>query len=142
LFSPYQARDTNEVRALVRPRVAQLECVWTGRRLRPEYAVDHVIPFSVWGNNDWWNLLPSDARVNGQKSDALPDRRLLKERREAIGGYWRIYFEQVPVRFGQQVERSLGLTVGHTGWERAMFAGFEETVERVAAIHGLERWRP
>ncbi|MDB4517018.1 methyltransferase domain-containing protein, partial [Crocinitomicaceae bacterium] len=48
------------------------ECVWSGRDLRRGFVVDHVLPFSLWRNNDLWNLLPAHPRVNGQKSDRLP----------------------------------------------------------------------
>lgn len=133
LYSPYQERDTGAVRRLLEQQAGELRCVWTERPLVKGYEVDHAIPFSVWGNNDWWNLLPSDPAVNNQKRDTLPARGLLLERREAIAGYWRLYFKHVPEAFGRQVERSLGLSVGHTGWERAVFAGFQEMVERVAA---------
>lgn len=142
LYSPYQERDTTEVRTLIGRQGQVSRCVWTDRPLDRGYQVDHVIPFSVWGNNDWWNLLPSHPKVNNEKRDGLPARGLLLERREAIAGYWRLYFQHVPEAFGRQVERSLGLSVGHTGWERAVFAGFQEMVERVGALHGLERWRP
>jgi len=45
-------------------------------------------------------------------------------------------------RFGRQVSRALGVSVGHTGWERTAFAGLQEAVERVATTRGLRRWEP
>lgn len=33
------------------------------------FAIDHVIPFALWHNNDIWNLLPAAPAVNTQKSD-------------------------------------------------------------------------
>ena len=47
-----------------------------------------MIPFSLWHCNDLWNLLPCDARVNGKKSDKLPERGLLLKRKDAIIYYW------------------------------------------------------
>jgi hypothetical protein len=45
-------------------------CVWSGRQLGARnFVVDHANPFSLWGNNDLWNLLPADRTVNGRKSD-------------------------------------------------------------------------
>jgi len=35
------------------------ECVWSGNSLGRRFDVDHVLPFSLWRNNDLWNLLPA-----------------------------------------------------------------------------------
>ena len=57
-------------------------CVWSMRSLDGRhFAVDHVIPFALWGNNDLWNLLPAHPAVNGEKSDRLPSGELLMSRR-------------------------------------------------------------
>lgn len=142
-YSPTHERDTREVRVLLEESATPLRCVWTNAQLQgARYEVDHVIPFSAWGNNDLWNLLPSASKVNQDKSDMLPSRALLLEAREAMAAYWRVYRERQPVRFGRQVERALGVAVGHSGWERLLFAGVQEMVERVATIHGLGRWEP
>ena len=64
-------------------------CVWSGRRLGARnFVVDHAIPFSLWGNNDLWNLLPADADINARKSDkltALPWNLTFGTRRRARG---------------------------------------------------------
>ena len=31
---------------------------WSDKGLKPDFAVDHIIAFSLWGNNDLWNLVP------------------------------------------------------------------------------------
>jgi hypothetical protein len=41
--------------------LSDLRCVWTGTVLR-RFEVDHLIPFSLWYNNDLWNLLPAARR--------------------------------------------------------------------------------
>ena len=41
------------------------ECPWTAKRLAPGgYAMDHIVPVSVYPTNELWNLVPSDARFN------------------------------------------------------------------------------
>ena len=50
-------------------------CPWTERRIaRPgDYAVDHLVPVSIYPINELWNLVPSDARFNTKvKRDRLP----------------------------------------------------------------------
>ncbi len=142
LATPGDERDTSEVRGFVGVTGAPLECVWTGQPLDSHFDVDHAIPYSVWGNNDLWNLLPCLPRVNRAKSDALPTRQLLMRRREAIVQYWRLYESQWGMRFTRQMRESLGSAVGQRGWERQGLAGLEEAVERLAVTRGLVRWEP
>ncbi len=75
------------MRRLLGVEGAPWECAWTGRTLDGRFEVDHASPYSVWGNNDRWNLLPCLARVNRAKSDALPTRQLLVRRRVALVRY-------------------------------------------------------
>ncbi|WP_418156223.1 HNH endonuclease domain-containing protein [Pseudomonas aeruginosa] len=53
-------------------RAGVTRCTWSGRPLNQRFAVDHAIPFSLWANNDLWNLLQVDQQVNANKSDKLP----------------------------------------------------------------------
>lgn len=40
-------------------------CPWSLKRLTPEhYALDHIVPLSVYPINELWNLVPSDPRTN------------------------------------------------------------------------------
>ncbi|WP_048145888.1 HNH endonuclease domain-containing protein [Methanoplanus limicola] len=57
-------------------------------------SVDHMIPFSVWKNNDLWNLLPALNSVNSKKSDKIPSPALIEKRSDAITGYWDILHEK------------------------------------------------
>ncbi len=138
-------RDTTLIRQAV-PSISRemgkpIQCVWTGRSLR-DFDVDHVLPFSVWRNNDLWNLLPADPSVNNKKRDSLPTHRLLIERESVILDYWRAYGQLWGNRFGTQVTRALGPSVGPPGWDAVAFAGLVESVERLAATRGLRRWEP
>ncbi len=41
------------------------ECPWTAKKLAPSgYAMDHIVPISVYPTNELWNLVPSDPRFN------------------------------------------------------------------------------
>jgi hypothetical protein len=46
------------------------------------------MPFSRWPNNDLWNLLPSDVKTNGQKSDRLPTEVKMKNAKDRITDWW------------------------------------------------------
>ncbi|RTE85866.1 MULTISPECIES: class I SAM-dependent methyltransferase [Gammaproteobacteria] len=79
----------------IRQRVAQLlsdtsvQCCWSGKDLaRVQYAIDHAFPFARWPNNDLWNLLPAQAKLNNEKSDKLPTRQRMKESQKYIVSWW------------------------------------------------------
>lgn len=63
-------------------------CVWSAKSLNNKYDIDHSMPFSRWPNNDLWNLLPTDCKINNQKSDRLPTEHKLLESKERIQHWW------------------------------------------------------
>lgn len=138
-------RDTREVRSWVPAIEAALgtpvSCAWTGQRLRA-FDIDHVVPFSVWRNNDLWNLLPASPATNNQKRDHLPSHRLLIARESDIRAYWRAYSTVWGKRFATQVSRALGPDTASTDWDSRAYAGLVEAVERLATSRGLPRWEP
>ena len=122
--------------------MVEKRCVWSDRPLRGGYAVDHVIPFALWHSNDLWNLLPCDARVNGSKSDKLPERDLLVRQKPQIIFYWEVLHRVWPLRF----EHELRLFTGHAdvakNWQNLTFARLAEAVEVTAVQRGCDRWSP
>ena len=83
-------------------------CVWSGKKLtHGRYDVDHVLPYSIWFNNDLWNLLPCDPKVNGKKSDKIPSPELILKQKELIISYWDIYEEKAKELFEYQIKSSL-----------------------------------
>ena len=117
-----------------------LRCVWTGRPIRA-FDVDHLIPFSLWFNNDLWNLLPAARSVNLAKKDKLVSRRTLLGSRELIIHYWRFLRSLNERRFELELGRTLvQAAVSRGDWEVAAFAGLSEAVETIALQRGVERW--
>ncbi len=46
-------------------------CPWTGKDLAARnYAIDHIIPVSVYPTNELWNLVPSDGYFNAHTKRA------------------------------------------------------------------------
>lgn len=89
-------------------RAQPLSCVWSGKPLtKKNLAVDHMIPFSIWGNNDLWNLLPSDSAVNGKKRDKIPRPEFVHERRDHIAEYWMMLRTRQADTFDQGMRLSL-----------------------------------
>ncbi len=138
---PQAARATAEAKAIY-AREASLRCVWSGRSLQKDrFDVDHVIPFAIWHNNDLWNLLPADPRVNNSKRDRIVTRETLHTCREAIVDYWRLLRREAAVRFDNELGRSLlGCPLPGQNWEKPAFAALGEAVESVARQRGVMRW--
>lgn len=138
---PGDERDTAEIRTLLL-NDTEIHCVWTGRDLGKNFHVDHLIPYTVWGNNDLWNLLPCSDKVNLQKSDSLPRHELIRDRADCIVDYWRHYRERFSARFDLQIGRALGCTPGCFNWEIAALSGLQETVQKLSTVRGLRLWSP
>ena len=116
-------------------------CTWSGKTLRREFVVDHAIAFSLWGNNDLWNLLQVDCKVNGLKSDKLPSAKLLVERKYAILEDWEVLRDAMPDVFDRQASHLLGFKTQVTGARtRELFSRFKEAIEVTALQRGVERW--
>jgi HNH endonuclease len=123
-------------------RMVEKRCVWSDKPLRAMYAVDHVIPFTLWHCNDLWNLLLCDARVNCNKSDHLPERGLIFERKDMIVFYWKKVQEWHKRRFEHELVNFMGSRLAHENWENPAFERLVEAVETTAIQRRADRWRP
>lgn len=101
-----EIRDTVSIRKILGNNK---ECVWSGEELKDKnYDVDHVLPFSVWFNNNLWNMLPADRDINqNKKRDKIPTRKLIEKRADIIIEYWKDYQQAMPLLFKSQLEVSL-----------------------------------
>lgn len=140
LTSPISERNVYDIRQFYLTEEYK-ECVWTGKKLKASFDVDHVIPFSLWRNNDLWNLLPCASSVNRKKSDMLPTRHLLMKRRDIIIYYWRLLRKLNSSRFDYEVTSTIGDT-SNTHWEKDMFNFVKEAVEITALQRNVQRWEP
>lgn len=115
------------------------ECVWSGRNIKDRYDVDHAIPFSLWKNNDLWNLFPSNSKVNGNKSDKLPTNDLIMKRKECIIYYWELIRNKYPARFEYEAEKFGGSRIlTNKNWQLKLFANFKEAIEITAIQRGVK----
>lgn len=143
LAQPEPERATARARAVYLAAHAG-HCVWSGRELSPRsLAVDHVIPFALWGNNDLWNLVPAHVAVNGEKSDKLPASTLLLDCLGPILHSRSLLHDTMPYAFDGQAQHLPGVkpTRGE-GWRGELFARLREAVEVTALQRGVERWMP
>jgi SAM-dependent methyltransferase/SOS-response transcriptional repressor LexA len=137
-----QNRETLSVRKYYE-QVAVSECVWSLRPIRERFDIDHVIPFSLWRNNDLWNLLPTLPDVNNKKRDQLPAQELIHDRRDIIISYW----EMLRNKFENQFDREAYSLCGENGyntqnWQATLFSRFSEAIEITACARSVPRWYP
>lgn len=141
IIRPELERDAVQAKAIYAGH-ADLACVWTGKPLtKTSVNIDHVIPFTLWHNNDLWNLLPSDAKINNQKRDKIVTRETLRASRDRVIHFWQLASQAAPLRFKSELGRTLLRdTSSNDNWEIPAFAALSEAVEMVALQRGVERW--
>jgi hypothetical protein len=50
-----------------------LQCIYSGEPIRPDYDLDHFLPWSFVTHDLIWNLTPAPGAINLAKSDAVPN---------------------------------------------------------------------
>jgi 2-polyprenyl-3-methyl-5-hydroxy-6-metoxy-1,4-benzoquinol methylase len=141
LSEPLEERDVYDIRGFYQ-KEKNKECVWTGQTLKMDFDIDHVIPFSLWRNNDLWNLLPCSSRINREKRDMLPSRNLIVKRKDSIITCWRLNKSFNKKRFFYEINRLLAEPMNNNSWEIALFDYLKESVEITALQRRVPRWEP
>jgi hypothetical protein len=106
-----------------------------------ELHIDHIIPFSVWRNNDLWNLLPAHRDINLKKRDRIPSQELLHRRKSLILRYWREIKSQFPDRFDSEIR--LSLTGNYEEYDELLNGAFGKLVDKVENLinqYGYLEW--
>lgn len=141
LAIPDPERNVNDARGYF-SKIGKRSCVWSGVPLgEGRFDIDHAIPFSLWRNNELWNLFPADPAINNSKSDKLPTYGLLNRRRDAIVDCWRGLNDFLGEQFSRGAQTLLGRdSFASHNWENRLFARFVEAFEITAAQRGAPRW--
>ena len=100
-----------------------------------------MLPFSVWKNNDLWNLLPADVKMNSQKSDKVPTPELIENRKEIIFDYWDLLKSQEEIRFQKEIEFSL-TGAKPNNWKEAAIKQIQNNCEYLIEARGHTPWSP
>lgn len=142
LQEPLPERETADARKIYLKQENK-ECVWSGKTLKNRFDVDHAIPFSLWMNNELWNLFPISPLVNNRKRDKLPTSFLVKKRKDCIIEYWKLMRFEMASRFDYEMRRFTGTDIIEPlNWEKKLFNHFVESIEYTAIQRGIERWEP
>lgn len=116
-------------------------CVWTGEKLN-KYDIDHIIPFSVWKNNDLWNLLPSSSTINRKyKKDKIPSPYLIEKQKDIILDYWNIIYQEQSVRFRKEIQTALLGNHAFSTWKENGIRQLKESCNYLIENRGFEEWK-
>jgi hypothetical protein len=113
-------------------------CLWTGKSLKDNFVVDHVIPFVLWHNNDAWNFLPVSKATTGKKSNKLPSAELLKQRKDQVIADWELHAAFEDVKFFREAKSLVVLP--RENWQAPLFGQLCSAIEMTALQRGVGRW--
>lgn len=142
LKSPITSREIKESKKLyndILKKEGKVFCVWTGRKIS-NYDIDHLIPFSVWKNNDLWNLLPSDSRINNLKRDKVPTPEIIDKQKNLILDYWGIIFESQSKRFQKEIQVALLGNHSFDSWKNIGVIQLQKSCNYLIENRGFEGW--
>lgn len=143
LKSPITERDIKASKKFYEDILSKekfVECVWTGDKIT-RYDVDHVIPFSVWKNNDLWNLLPSRPITNNQKRDKIPSSNFIESRKAEIIRYWNLINENQAQRFQKEIKVALLGNISNSSWQKAAIKQLQSSCDYLIANRGYQEWK-
>ncbi len=142
LRSPITEREVTESKNIYKSilkKEGKVYCVWTGKSIS-RYDVDHMIPFSVWKNNDLWNLLPSQSTTNNQKRDKIPSPYLIERRKDLILYYWDLILQNQPQRFQKEIQVALLGNNPFTAWQERAILQLQSSCEYLISNRGYNEW--
>jgi hypothetical protein len=145
--TPDTERQVQEASRFYHQLLAQsqeIACVWSDSRIQSHQNlhIDHMLPFSLWKNNDFWNLMPTHKRVNEKKKDMIPAPALLERREEIILHYWRLCSDSYKETFSREMVSSLTGTYGKSQKDM-MDIAFQNLMEKcryLIDVRGYAAW--
>lgn len=117
----------------------EVTCVWSSKKIST-YDIDHIIPFSVWKNNDLWNLLPSDSKTNHQKRDKIPSPNLIEQQKHLILQYWELIYQNQSNRFQKEIQISLLGEHSFDSWKEIGIQQLQKSCAHLIENRGFQEW--
>lgn len=143
LKSPIDERNVTEVQKIyssIKNLNGELICVWSGKKIT-SYDIDHVIPFSIFKNNDMWNLLPAQPSINNKKRDKIPSSTIIAKRKDIIIHYWELIHKKQQEKFLDEIQISLLGNHSKNNWQNKAFNQLLSTSKYLIETRGYEEWK-
>ena len=142
LKSPITLRDVEESKKIYKAilkKEGKVFCVWTGKEIT-NYDVDHMIPFSIWRNNDLWNLLPSQPATNNKKRDKIPSVEMIEKRKDLILHFWGLLNENQSQRFQKEIKLALLGNSPVGDWQNIAIKQLQSRCDYLISNRGYQGW--
>ncbi len=143
LKNPITERDVESSKKLYKSilkNAGEVVCVWSGKKIL-NYDVDHVIPFSIWKNNDLWNLLPAQPTLNNSKRDKIPSTQIITKQKDIIINYWELILAAQKERFEDEIQVALLGNNTFKNWQNTAFNQLLNTSKYLVETRGYEQWK-
>jgi hypothetical protein len=122
----------------------EIACVWSGISIHSHQNlhIDHMLPFSLWKNNDLWNLMPTHKKVNEKKKDMIPSPALLERREDTIRHYWDLWHDSYGETFTREIMSALTGTAAKSQDELMdiAFANLVDKCSYLIDVRGYPAW--
>lgn len=120
-------------------------CLYTGRELPAVWALDHVLPWSRFPVNLFWNLVPAHPEANSAKSDRLPvfseelRRRYLNLLEAGLASHSPLVEKDVSATFRRYFQRGRPAEAGVSEVPRDLWSVMETSHARLLEA-GIDVW--
>ncbi len=142
LKNPITEREVDEAKKIYSSTIkseGKVFCVWTGKAIST-FDIDHLIPFSIWKNNDLWNLLPAQTKINNEKRNKIPPPTVIERQKELIIHYWELINRHKTERFQKEIRVSLLGNNADTNWQSTAINKLKDSCNYLIATRGYEEW--
>lgn len=144
-ITPENYRDVNEIKGFYDEvmKIRDLYCVWSDKKLNPvNINVDHVLPFSRYPSNSFWNLLPARNDVNSKKKDKIPSPDFIDKRQARILEYWDMLHGKYTQMFESEIQLDLiSDKINYDAdWQAKAIDSLKKKAEFLIDVRGLEPW--
>lgn len=145
--SPVVKRDAEtskrRFKEITSGKLGDIQCVWSGKKVVGQsYHVDHIIPFSIWKNNDLWNLLPASQNYNSSKKNFISDPKLIIKQKELFFFYWDIIRKGNEEQFDKELQITLLGSSSMDNWKEKAIEQLASTSHYLIEDRGFKSWKP
>ncbi len=117
-----------------------LLCTYSGQSLRQRFDMDHILPYSIFYNNDLWNLVPAAPTVNNRKSSHIISLDTLNSSKQRLSKYWEYLLFAKQTQFSAELRSTLHINTASRKWESHLFDAIARQADTTAQHRGLKRW--
>ncbi len=143
LIDIFEERDQSIAREIANTLLEEehhLTCIYSGKELRSKYDMDHILPYSIFYNNDLWNLVPVAPVVNNKKSDKIIALETLNASKKRLLEYWDYVADAKQFQFSTELKSTLRIDTISASWHNQLFNAVARQADITAQHRGLTRW--